>query len=127
MTRSLSLITIDTLRIHSNIIRISEHYLEHSTYTKDRNQNRLGNYRTVRLAYIRHLSFAYDLQQEIFFHGNDLKQFHQYVSVDRLPADYGGNLPPIDYTGQDWYPCVEAQLDHISKYQQCGFVPSQQG
>uniref|UniRef100_A0A182LWG3 CRAL-TRIO domain-containing protein n=1 Tax=Anopheles culicifacies TaxID=139723 RepID=A0A182LWG3_9DIPT len=62
----------------------------------------------------------------IFFHGNDLHKFHQYVSVDRLPADYGGNLPPIDYSGQDWYPCVEAQLDHINKYQQCGFVDSHQ-
>ncbi|EAL41409.3 clavesin-1-like isoform X1 [Anopheles arabiensis] len=62
------------------------------------------------------------LKSRIFFHGNDLSKFHQYISVDRLPADYGGNLPAIDYTGKDWYPCVASHIDHINKYQRCGFV-----
>uniref|UniRef100_A0AAG5CV11 CRAL-TRIO domain-containing protein n=1 Tax=Anopheles atroparvus TaxID=41427 RepID=A0AAG5CV11_ANOAO len=62
------------------------------------------------------------LKGRIFFHGNELKKFHQFVSPDLLPADYGGNLPAIDYTGQDWYPCVAAQTEHIEKYQRCGFV-----
>ncbi|XP_049538613.1 clavesin-1-like isoform X2 [Anopheles darlingi] len=61
------------------------------------------------------------LKSRIYFHGNELAQFHRYVSPDHLPADYGGTLPAIDYTGRDWYPCVETRIEHIAKYQRCGF------
>lgn len=64
---------------------------------------------------------------KIYFHGNDLAKFHQFISIDKLPADFGGNLPAIDYTGLDWYPCVAAQIDHIEKYQRCGFVDGKEG
>lgn len=58
----------------------------------------------------------------MFFHGGNMKQFHQYVSPDVLPKNYGGNLPEIDYAGKDWYPCTAKYVDHIKRYNECGFV-----
>ncbi|XP_055642350.1 retinaldehyde-binding protein 1-like [Toxorhynchites rutilus septentrionalis] len=62
------------------------------------------------------------LNKRMFFHGSDMKKFHQYLSADVLPENYGGNLPAIDYSGKDWYPCVDKYIDHIRKYNECGFA-----
>lgn len=62
------------------------------------------------------------LRKRMFFHGSDMKKFQQYLSVDSLPLNYGGNLPEIDYSGKDWYPCVGKYEDHIRRYNECGFA-----
>lgn len=62
------------------------------------------------------------LNKRMFFHGGDMKKFQQYVSPDVLPKNYGGNLPEIDYSGKDWFPCVGKYVEHISKYNECGFA-----
>ncbi|XP_055547710.1 clavesin-1-like isoform X2 [Wyeomyia smithii] len=62
------------------------------------------------------------LNKRMFFHGNDMKKFHKYLSPEVLPKNYGGELPEIDYSGKDWYPCVNKCVDHIRKYNECGFA-----
>lgn len=62
------------------------------------------------------------LNKRMFFHGGDMKKFHQYISPDVLPKNYGGSLPEIDYSGKDWFPCVSKYVDHIRAYNECGFV-----
>uniref|UniRef100_A0A1Q3FZQ0 Putative phosphatidylinositol transfer protein sec14 n=1 Tax=Culex tarsalis TaxID=7177 RepID=A0A1Q3FZQ0_CULTA len=62
------------------------------------------------------------LNKRMFFHGANMKQFHQYISPDVLPKNYGGNLPEIDYAGKDWYPCTTKYVDHIKRYNECGFA-----
>lgn len=58
----------------------------------------------------------------MFFHGDDMKKLHQYLDPEYLPANYGGKMPEIDYTGKDWYPCVDSYKDHIERWSHYGFT-----
>lgn len=60
----------------------------------------------------------------MFFHGKDRKSLHKEISPAHLPADYGGELPRIDYAGKDWYPSVSDHEEYIRKWGTYGFASS---
>lgn len=60
----------------------------------------------------------------MFFHGNDRKKLHQHISPTHLPADYGGELPALNYSGKDWFPCVKDHEEHIRLWNTYGFASS---
>lgn len=49
-----------------------------------------------------------------------MKELHKFIAPSHLPEDYGGELPKIDYTGKDWYPCIDGYLDHIKMMNSLG-------
>lgn len=51
-----------------------------------------------------------------------MKKLHQYLDPEYLPKNYGGNMPEIDYTGKDWYPCVVNYRDHIERWGTYGYA-----
>lgn len=60
----------------------------------------------------------------MFFHGKDRKSLHKYISPSHLPADYGGELPAITYSGKDWFPSVKDHEEHIRQWNSYGFADS---
>lgn len=56
------------------------------------------------------------------FHGSDMKSLHKFLDPDFLPSNYGGNLPKIDYSGKDWFPCIKEHEEHIRKWNDYGFA-----
>jgi retinaldehyde-binding protein 1 len=60
----------------------------------------------------------------MYFHGTDMKKLHKFIDPNHLPKNYGGNLPALDYTGANWYPCVKDYEDHIAKWNTYGFAQS---
>lgn len=58
----------------------------------------------------------------MFFHGKDRKSLLKQMSASALPANYGGDLPLIDYGAKDWYPCVNDYIEFIGKYHSYGFA-----
>lgn len=57
----------------------------------------------------------------MFFHKSDMKKLHKFIPADYLPSDYGGTLPAIDYTGKNWYPCVEKYYQTFVDWSNFGF------
>lgn len=57
----------------------------------------------------------------MFFHGDKMASFHKYIPADRLPKNYGGTLPAINYSGKDWYPCTEKYRQEFVDWNQFGF------
>lgn len=43
-----------------------------------------------------------------------MNKLHASIPKDYLPADFGGNLPKMDYSSKDWYPVLKS-LDDIIK------------
>ncbi|EFA03468.1 retinaldehyde-binding protein 1 [Tribolium castaneum] len=62
------------------------------------------------------------LKNRIFFHGSKMSSLHKYIEPSHLPKDYDGTMPKIDYTGADWYPCIEKYSDHIRTFNTFGYV-----
>jgi len=56
------------------------------------------------------------------FHGSDMKGFHKFIDAAYLPKNYDGTLPEIDYSGKDWYPCVENYRSYIQDWTKFGYV-----
>lgn len=50
-----------------------------------------------------------------------MKSLHKYMKPSHLPKDYGGELPEINYTGADWYPCIDRYIDHIRTWNTFGY------
>jgi len=48
------------------------------------------------------------LKKRLFFHGTKMESLHKHMDPNYLPADYGGKLPKIDYSGKDWYPTLRS-------------------
>lgn len=42
-----------------------------------------------------------------------MKDLHKFISPSHLPADYGGELPAIDYSAKEWYPFIKEHNDHF--------------
>lgn len=42
------------------------------------------------------------------------------MKPSHLPANYRGELPEIDYTGKDWYPIIEENVEHIKTWNTFG-------
>ncbi|KAM3964719.1 clavesin-1 isoform 1-T2 [Aphomia sociella] len=63
------------------------------------------------------------LKDRIYFHGSKMSSLHKYMAPSHLPADYGGELPAIDYSGINWYPVFNDDLtmEHINKWNSYGF------
>lgn len=57
----------------------------------------------------------------MYFHGDDMKKLHKHIPADHLPANYGGTLPALDYSGKEWYPCVEKYVQHYADWNTFGF------
>ncbi|KXJ78769.1 hypothetical protein RP20_CCG003567 [Aedes albopictus] len=66
------------------------------------------------------------LNKRIFFHGNDMRKIHRFIDRELLPANYGGDLPPLNYGGTEWYPCVFRHIDHVNDWNTFGFVDDPQ-
>ncbi|KAJ3655588.1 hypothetical protein Zmor_014711 [Zophobas morio] len=62
------------------------------------------------------------LHKRIFFHGSKMSSLHKHLDPSHLPADYEGKLPKINYTGANWYPCIEKYMDHIRTWNTFGYV-----
>ncbi|XP_063698391.1 retinaldehyde-binding protein 1 isoform X2 [Culicoides brevitarsis] len=62
------------------------------------------------------------LKNRIFFHGSDMKKLHKYLDPEYLPENYGGKMPKLNYTGKDWFPCVNNYRDHIEKWGTYGYA-----
>ncbi|XP_049882373.1 retinaldehyde-binding protein 1 [Pectinophora gossypiella] len=62
------------------------------------------------------------LKARIFFHGNKMSSLHEHLAPSHLPADYGGELPAIDYSGANWYPVINDILPHIHNWNSYGFA-----
>lgn len=60
----------------------------------------------------------------MFFHGKDRKSLLKHINAANLPANYGGDLPLIDYAAKDWYPSVNDHIDFIAKWNTHGFASS---
>jgi hypothetical protein len=58
---------------------------------------------------------------QMYFHGDDMKKLHKFIPSENLPKNYGGKLPEIDYTGRDWYPCVEKHQQYVTEWAAFGF------
>lgn len=56
------------------------------------------------------------------FHGSDMKKLHKHLDPTFLPSNYGGKMPTIDYSGKDWFPCVNNYDEHIAKWDKYGFA-----
>lgn len=53
-----------------------------------------------------------------------MSSFHKFIPPSHLPADYGGQLPKINYGGKEWYPAIEGYIDFYKKWNSCGKVKS---
>lgn len=62
------------------------------------------------------------LKSRMWFHGKDRKSLHKHMSPDFLPADYGGKMPKINYSGKNWFPCIKDHEDFIAKYNTYGYA-----
>lgn len=62
------------------------------------------------------------LHKRIFFHGDKMSSLHKHMDPSHLPGDYEGKLPNINYTGADWYPCIEKYKDHIATWNKFGYA-----
>lgn len=51
-----------------------------------------------------------------------MASLHKHLAPSHLPADYGGELPAIDYSGADWYPVINEVLPHVNNWNSYGFV-----
>lgn len=58
------------------------------------------------------------------FHGRDRKSLMKFINPANLPANYGGDLPAINYAAKDWYPSVNDHIDFIQKWNTYGFASS---
>lgn len=47
---------------------------------------------------------------------------HEYIAPTHLPKEYGGELPNIDYNGQQWWPNIEENYGHFETWSKFGLV-----
>lgn len=58
----------------------------------------------------------------MFFHARDRASLHKHLDPAYLPSNFGGQLPAIDYTGKDWFPCVKDHENHVERWNSFGFA-----
>ncbi|XP_057329537.1 clavesin-1 [Microplitis mediator] len=61
------------------------------------------------------------LRKRMFFHGSKMNSLHAHLAPSHLPANYGGELPEIDYTGADWFPTILTCNDSIREWNTYGY------
>ncbi|CAG9784218.1 unnamed protein product [Diatraea saccharalis] len=62
------------------------------------------------------------LKKRMFFHGTKFSSFHKYIPAAYLPAEYGGQLPAVDYSGKIIYDMLEQNRDYIETWDSFGFI-----
>lgn len=62
------------------------------------------------------------LGKRIHFHGSKMASLHKFMDPSCLPENYGGKLPAINYSGKEWFPCIEEFDDHFRAMNTYGFV-----
>uniref|UniRef100_A0A0A9Z9F5 Clavesin-1 n=3 Tax=Lygus hesperus TaxID=30085 RepID=A0A0A9Z9F5_LYGHE len=60
------------------------------------------------------------LKSRITFHSNKFGQLHSMLGKHMLPAEYGGDLPPLDYSSKDWYPTIKECEPQIIEWHSWG-------
>lgn len=50
-----------------------------------------------------------------------MSSLHKHLDPSVLPKDYDGTMPKIDYTGADWFPCIESYAEHIRTWNTFGY------
>jgi len=60
------------------------------------------------------------LKSRLTFHGSKMASLHKFIPPTHLTADYGGEKPKINYSGDDWYGTIGDHLGHIKKMSDCG-------
>jgi len=61
------------------------------------------------------------LKSRMFFHGSDMKKLHNYIPAMNLPKNYGGSLPEINYSGKEWYSCVDKYQQNFDEWNTFGY------
>ncbi|XP_037035732.1 alpha-tocopherol transfer protein-like [Bradysia coprophila] len=61
------------------------------------------------------------LKSRMFFHGDKMSSLHKYIPADRLPKNYGGTLPEINYSGKEWFPCTDKYRQEFVEWNSFGF------
>ncbi|XP_037928475.1 clavesin-2 [Teleopsis dalmanni] len=60
------------------------------------------------------------LNKRMHFHGNDMKSLHAYLSPEILPENYKGQLPMINYGGNEWLPALEKNSEYVKEWAEMG-------
>lgn len=61
---------------------------------------------------------------QMFFHGKDRKSLMKHINAANLPANYGGELPAINYGAKDWYPAINDHMKFFAEWHTYGFANS---
>lgn len=64
------------------------------------------------------------LSKRMFFHGKDRKSLMKHINAANLPANYGGELPTINYGAKDWYPAISDHIKFFADWHTYGFASS---
>ncbi|CAH2988926.1 unnamed protein product [Chilo suppressalis] len=62
------------------------------------------------------------LKKRLMFHGSKFSSLHKHIPSAHLPAEYGGELPPTDYSGVPLYEVLQENRAFIEKWDSYGFV-----
>uniref|UniRef100_A0A8D8YU00 Clavesin-1 n=1 Tax=Cacopsylla melanoneura TaxID=428564 RepID=A0A8D8YU00_9HEMI len=62
------------------------------------------------------------LKKRMYFHGSKMSSLHKHIHPDRLPANYDGNKPKIDYSSAQWYPVLNQIEDTIAEWNTFGRI-----
>lgn len=60
------------------------------------------------------------LGKRIHFHGSKMAELHKFMDPSCLPKNYGGQLPEINYSGGDWFPCISEFEEHFKQMNSYG-------
>ncbi|CAH1396932.1 unnamed protein product [Nezara viridula] len=60
------------------------------------------------------------LKSRLFFHGSKMESLHKHLDPSCLPANYGGKLPPFDYSSADWYPILKGIESNVDEWNSWG-------
>lgn len=61
------------------------------------------------------------LSKRLFLHGKKMTDLHKHIDVNHLPADYGGNLPKMNYTSKDWMPVIQEVAPETKAWNDYGY------
>lgn len=73
---------------------------------------------------IHNLFYTFDTVPQMFFHGKDRKSLLKHINAANLPANYGGDLPMLDYSSKDWYETLNSHADFIARWNAFGLANS---
>lgn len=60
------------------------------------------------------------LKNRLFFHGSKMDSLHKHLDPSHLPANYGGQLPEMNYSSADWYPVIKEIEPYYEEWNKWG-------